>query len=201
MMQKCKKYALNQAKHSSERLKTIRMDIHQQLLKRHSKENTRRITEYIGSDPERYAILMQIFNGEDWVAVQRGAWVVSEVGMKYPELLIPHLDDLISAIEAPPHPAIARNGLKVIAETNIPLTEDQEGRVVQLSFELLADPKTPVAIHVYAMQCIANLLPVYPDLAIELKTLIEEGMEHGSPGYLSRGRKILKQIAKMKLQY
>jgi hypothetical protein len=175
------------------------MDIYQQLLKEHSKENTQLITEYIGSNPERYATLMRIFNGEGWVAVQRGAWVVSEAGMSYPELLIPHLDDLISAVEAPSHPAIARNGLKVIAESKVPLTEDQEGRVVQLSFELLADPKVPVAIHVYAMQCIANLLTVYPDLAIELKTLIEEGMEHGSPGYRSRGGKILKQIAKMKL--
>ncbi len=175
------------------------MDIYQQLLKGHSKVNTRLITEYIGSDPERYATLMGIFNSDGWVAVQRGAWVVCEVGMKYPELLEPHLDDLIRAVESPPHPAIARNGLKVIAETNVPLTEDQEGRVVQLSFELLADPKTPIAIHVYAMQCIANLLTVYPDLAIELKTLLEEGMEHGSPGYRSRGRKILKQIAKMKL--
>lgn len=175
------------------------MDIHQQLLKEHSKENTRLITEYIGSDPERYATLMGIFNSEGWMAVQRGAWVVSEVGMRYPKLLIPHLDDLISAIESPPHPAIVRNGLKVIAETKIPLTEDQEGRIVQLSFELLADPKVPVAIHVFAMQCIANLLTVYPDLAIELKTLLEEGMEHGSPGYRSRGKKILKQIGKMKL--
>lgn len=173
------------------------MDIHQQLLKEHSKENTRLITEYIGSDPERYATLMGIFNSEGWMAVQRGAWVVSEVGMRYPELLIPHLDDLISAIETPPHPAIARNGLKVIAESNVPLTEDQEGRIVQLSFDLLTDPKVPVAIHVYAMQCIANLLPVYPDLAIELKQLLEEGMEHGSPGYRSRARKILKQIAKL----
>jgi hypothetical protein len=175
------------------------MDIHQQLLKKHTKENTRLITEYIGSDPERYATLMRIFKSEGWVAVQRGAWVVSEVGMKYPALLIPHLDDLISAIESAPHPAIARNGLKVIAETKIPLTEDQEGRIVQLSFELLADPKVPVAIQVFAMQCIANLLTVYPDLAIELKTLLEEGMEHGSPGYRSRGKKILKQIAKMDL--
>lgn len=175
------------------------MDIHQQLLKKHSKENTRLITEYIGSDPERYAILMRIFNSDGWVAVQRGAWVVSEVGMRHPQLLIPHLDDLISAIETPPHPAIARNGLKVIAESKVPLTEEQEGRIVQLSFELLADPQVPVAIHVYAMQCIANLLPCYPDLAIELKTMIEEGMEHGSPGYRSRARKILKQIAKLKI--
>lgn len=175
------------------------MNIQQQLLTKHSKENTRLITEYIGNDCERFSELMAVFSGDEWAAVQRGAWVVSEVGNNYPQLLIPHLDDLLLAIENPVHPAVRRNGLKVIADTKVSLNEDQEGRLVQSAFDFLADPQEPIAIHVYAMQCIANLLPVYPDLAIELKTLIEDGMEHGSAGYRSRGKRVLKQIAKMKI--
>lgn len=175
------------------------MNIQQQLLKTHSKENTRLITEYIGCDAERFSELMNIFKRDNWSAIQRGAWVVTEVGCKYPELLIPHLDDLLTLIENPIHPAVRRNGLKVIAYTQISLTEEQEGRLVQCAFDFLADPQEPIAIHVHAMQCIANLLPAYPDLAIELKTLVEDGMEHGSAGYRSRGKKVLKQIAKMKL--
>jgi hypothetical protein len=173
------------------------VNIHEQLLREHSKENTHQIATYIGDDPERFAKLMEVFTVEDWRPAQRGAWAVTEVVQAHPNLLLPHLDTLLAALENKVHPAVLRNGLKVIANTRIALTEEQEGRLVQCAFELLADPQVAVAIQVHAMQCIANLLPVYPDLAVELKVLLEEGMEQGSPGYRSRGRKVLKQIAKM----
>ena len=47
------------------------------------------------------------------------------------------------------------------------------------------------------MQYIANLLPRYPDLAIELRPILEDGMEEGSAGFKSRGKKILKLINKL----
>lgn len=173
------------------------MNIPEQLLREHSKENTHRVATYIGDDPERFAQLMEVFTVKDWRPAQRGAWVVAEIAYAHPDLLLPHLDTLLTAMDNPVYPAVLRNGLKVIASTRIALTEEQEGRLVQRAFELLADPQVAVAIQVHAMQCIANLLPVYPDLAVELQVLLEEGMERGSPGYRSRGRKVLKQIAEM----
>lgn len=172
------------------------MNIKDQLLYTHSKANTILISNYIDNHPGRFAELMDAFLAGDYRLSQRSAWVVSGLGIKYPELIKPYRDDLISAIDNPIHPAIQRNVLKLMSESNIPLTEDQEGKLLNQSFDLLANPLTAVAIRVHAMQFIANLCKTYPDLGIELKTLIEDGMEHGSAGFKSRGRRILKELAK-----
>ena len=170
------------------------MNIENQLLVVHSKTNNLLICNWIGSDKKRFAELMRIFLGKEYVLVQRSAWSVSELGIKNPPLIQPYLDTMIDAVEKPLHPAVQRNVLKLLAETDIKLTEDQEGKLLMIAFDLLADPNVPVAIRVHAMQFIANLCKTYPDLAIELKALIEDGMENGSAGFRSRGARILKKL-------
>ena len=170
------------------------MNIREQLLVVHSKANNLLICNWIGRDTDRFAELMEAFLGAEYRVVQRAAWAVSELGMKYPSLILPYIDALINAVKAPLHPAVQRNVLKLMAETHIKLTEDQEGQLLNTAFDLLANPVEPVAIRVHAMQFIANLCKKYPDLAIELRTLIEDGMENGTAGFTSRGKRILKQL-------
>ena len=176
------------------------MDIQDALVHEHSKANSLAIAEYIGNDPQRFTELMVPMLSEDSLLAQRAAWVFSSVGEAHPSLLLPYLDQLIDQLEDPVHPAISRNILRILAEADLPLSEDQEGLLVNSCFELMANPKVAVAIRVYAMQCIANLLDTYPELAIELKPLIEDGLEHGSAGFRSRGNKILKRIQKIEKQ-
>lgn len=170
------------------------MNIKEQLLVAHSKANNLLICDWIGNNASRFKDLMDAFLGEEYRLVQRAAWAVSELGVKYPALILPYIDAIIKAVEAPYHQAVQRNVLKLMAENKIALTEDQEGRLLNIAFDLLADPINPVAIRVHAMQFIANLCRPYPDLAIELRTLIEDGMENGSAGFRSRGRRILKSL-------
>ena len=176
------------------------MDIQVALTSEHSRANTDAIKTYIGSQSDRFNELMELYLGDDPILAQRAAWVFSGVGEAYPHLLIPYLDQLIGYLDQAVHPALKRNFLKIMAEGGIALSEDQEGLLVNSCFELMANPKIPVAIRVHAMQCIANLLEAYPELAIELKPLIEDGMEDGSAGFRSRGNKILKQIQKIERQ-
>jgi hypothetical protein len=173
------------------------MDIRTQLLKEHSKANTRLVADWIGQDPQRVAHLVDLFINDEYRVVQRASWVVSEIGCKYPSLLEPYYAQIIATMQKPVHPGVLRNGLKFFAETQVKLPEEEEGLLVQLCFEVLLAPQQAIAVQVHAMQYIANLLPVYPDLAIELKEIIEMNFENGSAGFRSRGRKILKQIAKM----
>ena len=173
------------------------MNIDLLMAKRHSKHEVRKIADWIGNDPDRFVHLANVFFGDSKGKVQRSAWVMSEVGMRHPNLFLPYMDAFMAALDNPKHDAVQRNILKVIADTQMPLSEDIQGELVGKCFDLLLDPKRPVAIHVHAMQCIANYLPQYPDLAVELKTIIEDGMEEGSAGFRSRGRKILKQIGRI----
>ncbi len=173
------------------------MDIREALLREHSKANTNQIAQYVGQDQALFAELMGIFLGKDPKLVQRSAWVVTEVAMLQPALILPFQRQLVQALMHPLHPAVQRNILKVLAENELPLTEETEGEILNLCFDLLPNPQIPVAIRVHAMQYIANLLPRYPDLAIELRPILEDGMEEGSAGFKSRGKKILKLISKL----
>ncbi len=170
------------------------MDIQARLIQEHSKRTTEDITEYIGNDPTRFGELMQLFFGEELVLVQRSAWVLSHVCVEFPELILPYQEELIQALQQPIHPAVQRNLLKILAESKLPLSEDTEGHLVNICFDLIPQPHLPAAIRVHAMQYIANSTDQYPELAIELKTVIEDGMEHGTAGFRSRGKKILTRI-------
>lgn len=179
------------------------MDLHGHLSRSHSKKTTRLLANWIGNDPDRFSHFLDIFlHGEKGI-VQRASWVISEVGCVYPELFEPHWTVILNALEHPVHDAVSRNIFKVIADTGIELPEEEEGRLVHLAFEAVADPKRPVAIQVHAMSCIANLLSKYPELAFELKEIVEQGMEMDEckAAYRSRGRSVLKRIAKLEITY
>ncbi|MEL7219895.1 MAG: hypothetical protein AAGJ93_01170 [Bacteroidota bacterium] len=173
------------------------MDIREQLLKEHSKANTQVIVNWIGTSPERLEQLIQLFTQDEYRVVQRAAWVLGDISIKFPYLLTPHYSLIIATMQTPLHPSVVRNSLRFFADIDPTLSEEEEGILVELCFNLLLDPQQPVAIQVHAMQCIANRLNTYPDLAIELKEIIEASYENGTAGFRSRGKKILKQIAKM----
>lgn len=170
------------------------MNIQEELIREHSKATTKRITTYIGNSPELFAELMQLFFGKDTLLVQRAAWVMTHVCLAYQNLLLDYEEELIHALEHPAHPAVQRNILKILADKDLPLSEDTQGHLVNICFDLVPQPNLPAAIRVHAMQFIANLTETYPELAIELKTVIEDGMEHGSAGFQNRGQKILNRI-------
>ncbi|MEZ5041194.1 MAG: hypothetical protein R2828_14955 [Saprospiraceae bacterium] len=172
------------------------MDLLAAILSEHSKANTIAICQWIGADQDRFDSLMDLFLEGEYRVVQRAAWVVCEAALAHPSLIQPHLDALLHAMETPKHDAVLRNGLKILAEMDIPAA--YMGKAATISFDLFAAPKTPIAIKVHAMQVIANLCQYEPDLAEELKLLIEDHWEQASAGYKSRARRVLKQLEKRK---
>ncbi len=170
------------------------MDIRKQLLQEHSKANTLHIVDWIESDSARFEELMALFLGDEYRLVQRSAWVVGELGMRHPSLFTPYLSQLLAALREPLHPAVRRNGLKFIAESDLRFPEEEEGLLVDLAFDLLADPKEAIAIRVHAMQVIVNLCKPYPELGLELKPLLTDLLDAGSAGLRSRAKRSWTQL-------
>ncbi len=91
--------------------------------------------------------------------------------------------------------AVKRNTLKILQFVDIP--EDLLGITADICFRLLNDGKEPIAVKVFAMTVIFNIVKKYPELNEELKISIEEQMPFASAGFKSRGNKILKALLKM----
>ena len=158
----------------------------------HSKVQTIRVVDYIGEDNDKFEALMQLFFADDWCLNQRASWPIPLIVDRYPELIYPYLKRLIKNLENPSHNAVVRNTVKLFQDIDIP--EKLQGQVVNLCMTLLADPKEPVANRVFSMTVIYNISKKWPDLQNELRVLIESQMESESPGFKSRGRKILKAL-------
>ena len=169
------------------------MDIRTTLSQRCSKEISHEIARYIGSDQERFSELMELVLGDDDQLSKYSSWVVQHCLQKQPQLINRHLEAMIQNLDKSNlNDSVVRSTLKALAETGIP--EHLQGRVLQLCFDYLLDPKVAVAIRVHAMQAIFNISKNEPDLLMELREVIQEWMPYGSAGFRSLCSKILKEI-------
>lgn len=169
------------------------MNLEEQLLSEHSKRNTNFIASYIKADPNRFKDLMNLFFLGSYRVVQRAAWVMSECVDKNPELINIYWGKLIRNLKKKDvHDAVKRNTLKILENIEIPAK--YQGELISVCFDFLCDKKEPVAVKVFAMSVLFKLTTQEPDLQKELRIIIEDQMPFGSPGFKSRGSKILKKL-------
>ena len=165
----------------------------EQLLFEHSKPQAQRLADWIGSDSDRFAALMEIFLSARYRLTQRAAWVLVFVAEKSPFLVEPWIPKMVARMREPGvHDAVRRNVVRVLQDIEIPDTVVDE--LADTCFGYLADPKEAIAIRVFSMTILEKICQKIPELKPELRLLIEEHWEHGSAGFRSRGRKILKRL-------
>ncbi len=168
------------------------MDIRQALLTEHSRTQAISIAAFIGNDPERFRILMDIFFHEKYRLVQRSAWVLSYAIKKHPSLIQPYLAQTIDLLIDGKQPdAVPRNILRILQTMDVP--EALQGKLMDICFGYVQEPTTPIAIKAFALTVLHNLSKQYPDIRQELYTVIEERLPYESAAFLSRARKILKE--------
>ncbi|HET7818610.1 MAG TPA: hypothetical protein VFL70_04840 [Bacteroidia bacterium] len=166
------------------------MDYPKQLLKVHNRANTDKIAADIGSNERKFKQIIDIIYKEHPPLPQRASWVLSAVNAKYPKLLVPHLGLFVDTISQFKVDGIKRNMISVLAKHDIP--EQLQGKLIDTCFKFMLSPTETVAVKVEAMQCIANLLPVYPDLITELKAVIHDQLPKTSAAFRARAKHVLK---------
>lgn len=154
------------------------------------------MADAIGDDPTEFAKLMALYTEGDFWLTQRSAWAVRAVGDKSPHLLRPYIPKLISMLSKEHHDAVPRNNLSLMAAWDIP--EEHWDELYAICFEILENPNKPIAVRVHAMQNLANIASKLPDLIPELCLVIEAHLPNGSRGFQARGRKLLKQLRKIR---
>lgn len=168
-----------------------------QILAEHSKAQTMRLVRWIGDDPQRVALLMEIFLGTQYRLTQRSAWVLRYVGEAHPSLMAPWLGSMIDAMRQPDaHDAVKRNVLNVFEVLEIPA--EHFDNLADISFQLLENPQEAIAIRCAAMTVLTKICRFVPELLPELELLLESRIDQGSPGMQSRTRKTLESIRKTK---
>ncbi|MFA6150045.1 MAG: hypothetical protein WC716_01910 [Chitinophagaceae bacterium] len=173
------------------------MNLQEQLLKEHSRNNTIFIANWIGSNKERFGELMHLFFQGEPKVVQRAAWVVSYCFENCQELVPPYLSEMVDYCNTPGiHDAVKRNVTRIIAHLNIP--EKLEEPLLNLCFELLINPKETVAVRCWCMDILLTLSRTYPEIKNELQHIIEDALEHQeiTAAFKSKSKRVLLALKK-----
>ena len=170
------------------------MDIYKELSKGQSKAGTDRIVNYVGADQSRFNNLISIFLAGPYRITQRAAWPLSYCVRNHPFLIKSHFGSILKILDQEGiHDAVKRNIMRLLQDVDIP--KRHWGAVVNKCFRFM-DPGEPIAVRVFAMSVLANIATLQPELKNELKITIEDQLPYGSAAYLSRAKKILRQLKK-----
>lgn len=170
-----------------------RQELENMLLADHSRSNTDRIAGWIGVDASRLAALMVILLGSDALLTQRSAWVVSVIADSHPILLEPWVAKLLRKMQEPGiHDALPRAVTRALQWMEIPSC--QLGNVAVVCFDLLSAAQTPVAVKANAMTVLARIAGREPDLAREVRLVIEQQTQSGIPAIIARARQVLRSL-------
>jgi len=169
------------------------MDLLQLLTDEHSKKQTDRIVNYIGNDKDRFAQLIKIFFQGEYRITQRAAWPLSNCVRHHPELITPWFKPLLDNLARKDiHVAVIRNTVRLLQDVSIP--KRYQGRVMNSCFDFIQSPETPIAVKAFSLTILSHLSADYPEIAGELKLIIDDQWEQATPAFRSRAKKVLKQL-------
>ncbi len=169
------------------------MNIKETLQGERSKETWEKVARYVGSSSERFGDLLDVFLSDDPKMNVWAGQTVSYCADRYPIIVIPYYKRLLTHLQKPKlHAAVKRNVVRILQEADLP--EDLLGLAAELCFTYLDDPKETIAVRVFSMSVCYNICVKEPELAPELKAILEDHIPHGSTGFKNRGKKILKKL-------
>lgn len=170
------------------------MYLENQLLKEHTRANCLVIVKWVGSSQERFNELFKLFmTGTDRV-IQRSAWPLSYAVQHHPQLIKPHLSALIRQMEKNDlPPAVRRNATRLLQDVDVPAR--LQGKLMNCCFNYICNPKEKAAVKAFSLTVLERMAKQYPDIAGELRSIIEERWEQETAAFRSRGRKILARLS------
>ena len=172
------------------------MDILAEIQAEQSKKQAEKIAKWIGADAERFAPLMQLFLHGELKLIPRLAVVLGTVTETHRELIMPYLPEMVSRAMQPGMPdSIKRTVVRELQFVDIP--EPLHGDVMNMCFDLLADPQQAVAVRAFSMTVLSNLAQIYPEIKQEIIVILEDALEQANtPGFINRALKTMKALTK-----
>ena len=169
------------------------MDLRYEILKEHSKQQSLKIAEWIGSSSKKFKELLRLFLYDEYRVAQRSSWVITCVAAKYPKLIEENIQAMVKRLYDENLPvAVKRNTIRVLQFIKIP--KSLHARVMNICINYLMNPNETVAVKVFSMTVLAHLALQYPDIRQELEVIIRSQLKNSTAGFKARAKKVLKQL-------
>jgi hypothetical protein len=171
------------------------MDLHEEVLKEHSKKQVLKIAAWIGNDEDRFRQFLFVFLNDEYRVVQRISWVLSAVAEEHPNLVEKNIGRIVKKLdEKDIHVAVKRNVVRVLQFLKIPVK--YRARVFDHCMNYISDPNETIAVRCFAMTVAAKITKQYPELVSELEQTINLLIKDSTPGLKARAKNVLKDLEK-----
>ncbi len=134
----------------------------------------------------------------------RAAWVLEHIAVYYPERFLPYVPLFVQRLPEQQNPSCQRHFTKILMHLSSHKASEacrkalasiaNQECIVEVIFDWLINPKTPVAVRVNCLDILLNFSGTFPWIKGELQAQTEFYLQNGSPAMLARGRKILRQL-------
>lgn len=149
-------------------------------------------------NPEIFRKLMEFSFSDDKKLAFHASWTLTKVCDKYPEIIHPHLTEIIEALDKIDNESAQRSFLRIISLTDMSrIGTKHHGILAEHCFNALRSGFSAIAIKAYAMEALYKLALIYPELANELSATITMLQGEGSAGIVARGHMILKKLTEI----
>jgi hypothetical protein len=154
------------------------------------------ITSEIGNEQIKFDEIFEIALRDNYPLSMRAARIIELCVSKQQTLIRPHIYNMLKAIETSKIDGVKRNFLKILSEIPLPLDENYQGHLVDLSFKLIEDNSESIAVRAFSIDILMKFSKTFPELKRELIPLLETIAEDSSKGLESKCKKLLKMISK-----
>ncbi|MDG1148648.1 MAG: hypothetical protein P8N52_10120 [Crocinitomicaceae bacterium] len=156
---------------------------------------TRNIIElcsYFSKHPDGVRCLIQIVDNEEKYPLKEySSWIIIHVCKNKPELVEPFYKKLVGILFKSSNQTVLRNIANIIMTVGIQPYKESE--LVDVLIGFIQEHTHKVALHVYSMQILAQIVLKHPELKPEIIAVIELNDKDKTPAYNAGKRNFLKK--------
>ena len=122
---------------------------------------------------------------------KKAAWVIRYLSFEAPEVLLPYVPRLITALPHLEYDSAQRDVLKAISVIGYP--EEYTGQLADMCMGFLVVPGKAVAVKYLSMQLLEHICEQWPELKREFLMCLQETMPYETKAFQQHARRHLKK--------
>jgi hypothetical protein len=163
-------------------------------------DSSRRIADIvvanIGHDEDLFSETVLLMFEDKYPISMRAARIVQLISHKYPEMIKPHIPELIGKFSGLKVEGARRSILKILSETPVYISEDLLGELADKCFGYISDMNEAIAVRAFSIDLLMKIAKKYPEIKPEIAAVLESIIPEASVGLKNKCQKMIVKLYK-----
>ena len=173
-----------------------KIDFGQWMVQNRSKQTCLKIASYVGSDPMRFNELVNAFFQSSGNEQNLIIWAINHTVDNQPHLFLPHLTRFVHYLDPGRSEPVKRGIIRILRDVQLD-EEEILGEVYTKCFEMVSDPKEPIAVRAFGIKVLTKIALELPELKEELIPLFQDIYELTEKGLQNSAKNSLNDLRKL----